>query len=154
MALPPLVHYATEQEYRDHYKRELCRRPVFSFDGIRIFFDPSRFEHAFYEGKRKDRFAPVRAQRIDWVRTTLEAPQADLYQGYIKATNCYVPDRRVSVVYGDFVVIVSLRLDRAGQLSGKFVTCYEADNSIGKIRQAPRWDLAECLRILGERGGR
>lgn len=154
MSFPPLVHYPTEREYRDHYKRELCRRPVFSFDNIRIFFDAVRFEHAFYEGKGKTRFSPVRAQRIDWVRATLESPEADLYQGYIKAKNCYAPDRRVSVVFADFVVVVSLSLDRSDRLKGKFVTCYQADNSIGKIRQSPRWDLAVCLQMLGERGGR
>lgn len=148
MAVPPLVRYSTEREYREHYKREFCRRPVFAFDGIRIFFDPCRFEHAFYEGTAKDRFSPVRAQRIGWVRATLEHRDADLYQGYIKAENRYAPDRRVSVVYEDFVVIVSLVLKTDGVLKGKFVTCYQADNSIGKIRSSPNWERDLCLRAL------
>lgn len=155
MTLPPLVHYSTEREYREHYKREYCRRPVFAFDGVRIYFDAWRFEHAFYEGAAKDRFAPVRAERIDWVRATLEHREADLFQGYIKAEDRYAPDRRVSVVYEEFVVVVSLALKRDGALKGKFVTCYQANNSIAKIRNSPRWERELCLRALQRnKGGR
>jgi hypothetical protein len=154
MTLSPLVHYATESEYRDHYKRIYGRGTIYTFDGIRVYFQPRRFEHAFYEGQGKDCFSPIRAQRIDWVKATLEHPDADLYQGWDKKNKVYAPHRRVSVVYEDFVVVVDLRLKSDSNLKGNFITCYQAENSINKIRTSPVWDLSICMAILEGRNGR
>lgn len=154
MALPPLVRYGTEAEYREHYKRHYCRRDVRTTDGLRVYFNATRFEHAFYEGRGKYRFSPVRAQRIDWISATLAHPDAALYQGWNKDAKIYVPDRRVSVIYEDFVVVISLRLRGDNSLKGSFVTAYQADNSITKIRTSPRWALEECLNALRREGGR
>ena len=33
-------------------------------------------------------------------------------------------------------------------LKGKFITCYQADNSIDKICRSPLWDRELCLKIL------
>lgn len=30
-----------------------------------------------------------------------------------------------------------------------FVTCYDANNSIGKIRTSPAWDINTCRTALG-----
>jgi hypothetical protein len=38
-----------------------------------------------------------------------------------------------------------LSLNKAGELKGNFITCYEADNSIAKIRTSPVWDKEKCL---------
>ncbi len=153
MALPPLVHYAIATEYRLHYQRNYCRGSIQTFDGIRVFFAPAKFEHAFYESTqrdgRKDAFSPVRAERIDWIKATLENPQADLYQGWNKGARGYDMTSRVAVVYEDFVVVVALRLTREGALKANFVTCFQADNSIGKIRTSPAWTRADFLRLLG-----
>ncbi len=65
-----------------------------------------------------------------------------------------MPERRVSVAYEDFVVVVELSLGRNKVLRGKFITCYQADNSISKIRQSPLWDRELCLRVLRDRYGR
>ncbi len=154
MPLPPLLHYETEAEYRKHYRRVYCRGVIETHDGIRIYFQPQRFEHAFYEGCEKNRFSPERAQRIDWIGATLTHPEAVQYQGWNNKKNYYTPDRRVSVIYEDFVVVVELALGRNDALKGKFITCYQADNSIGKIRQSPLWDRDLCLRILRGRNGR
>ena len=79
MALPPLVHYATVAEYRSHYERIYCRGNIQTFDGIRVYFKASKFGHSFYESTaqdgRKDIFSWVRAQRIDWIKATLENRQ-------------------------------------------------------------------------------
>ena len=102
MALPPLVHYATVAEYRSHYERVYCRRNILTFDGIRVYFAASKFAHVFYESTardgRKDVFSPVRAQRIDWIKATLEHPTAALFEGWDKTSRRYHATRRVAVV--------------------------------------------------------
>lgn len=153
MALPPLVHYATVAEYRSHYERVYCRGNVQTFDGIRVYFSAGKFSHAFYESTsrdgRKDLFSPVRAQRIDWVRATLEHPAAALFEGWDQTARQYDATRRVAVVYEDFVVVVAMGLKQDRTLKANFVTCFRADNSIGRIRSSPAWSRAACLRMLG-----
>lgn len=145
MEAPALVFYENQEEYREHYLNGYCRSVIRTFDGIRVYFSPDRFGHAFRESSardgNKDTFSQVRAQRIDWIRATLESPDSDLFQGWDSRTKSHDPRSRVSVVLGDFVVIVRLGRTRRGDLKGTFVTCYEADNSINKIRSSPRWTL-------------
>lgn len=152
-ALPPLVHYATVGEYRSHYERVYCRGNIRTFDGIQVYFGAGKFGHTFYESTardgRKDLFSAVRAQRIDWIKATLGHPTAALFEGWHKKVRQYDATRRVAVVYEDFVVVVAMSLKQNGSLKGNFVTCYQADNSIGKIRNSPAWSRAACLQLLG-----
>ena len=152
MPLPPLLQYANENEYRDHFEKTYCRQQIFTFDGIPVYIHRGMFQHAFYESTHrnglKDQFSVVRAQRMDWIKATLENPSAALYQGWDNTKKKHDPKRRVSVVYEDFVVIIRLGLKSGGELKGEFVTCFQADNSIGKIRQSERWTKEECLRML------
>lgn len=156
MALPPLVYYRTVAEYREHYERKYCRGNIQTFDGIRVHFSPDRFEHVFYESStrdgRKDSFSYTRAQRIDWIEATLSHPNADLFQGWDKRRRWYDARRRVAVVYENFVVVVVMGLKNDGRLKANFVTCYQADNSIGKIRNSPVWTREGCLRALKRKG--
>ncbi|MDP3842664.1 MAG: hypothetical protein Q8Q81_08725 [Oxalobacteraceae bacterium] len=158
MGLPPLVHYDTAVEYRQHYERVYCRGIIVTFDGIRVYFPESKFGHAFYESTtrdgRKDILSPVRAPRIDWIKATLEHPQADLFKGWNKDSCCYDDARRVAVVYEDFVVVVAMSIKQDGTLKANFVTCYQADNSIGKIRTSPTWVREACLQTLKGGSGR
>lgn len=113
----------------------------------------SKFGHMFYESTsrdgRKEFFSPVRAQRIDWIKSTLGHPNADLFEGWDKGSRAYDATRRVAVVYEDFVVVVAMGLKLDGALKANFVTCYQADNSIGKIRTSPTWSRVDCVRQLG-----
>lgn len=149
---PSLISYQSENDYRQHYLREYCRQQVFTADGIRVYFKPDRFNHAFYESNpgsgRKESFSEVRAERIDWIKETLANAKADLYLGWNKYTKAYENHRRVSVVYDDFVVVIELSLTSSGALKANFVTCYEADRSINKIRKAPSWNLEDCVKEL------
>ncbi|PIR00067.1 MAG: hypothetical protein COV66_08175 [Nitrospinae bacterium CG11_big_fil_rev_8_21_14_0_20_45_15] len=144
MTTPKLIHYNTEQEYKKHYERVYCKKPIISFDSIPIVFRKNRFEHAFYESSQrnniKDQFSNNRAERIDWIIETLTNPKADLYCGWDKKKRKNDPNCRVSVVYGNYVVIVRLKRTQSG-LSGEFVTAYLADNSIQKIRGNPKWEI-------------
>ena len=121
MSLPPLLEYDSVKEYKKHYERVYQRGDIRTFDGIRVYFRPQKFGHAFYENSQrrkgpKDEFSPDRAQRMDWIKATLENPDAKLYQGWNKDTKCYDEDRRVSVVYEDFVVVVELSFNQKGEL--------------------------------------
>ncbi|MGV1098577.1 hypothetical protein ACUUL3_04105 [Thiovibrio sp. JS02] len=158
MALPPLVHYETVAEYREHYENIYCRGIIYTSDGIRVYFSAAKFGHVFYESSArdggKDVFSPVRAQRIDWIRATLEHPEAYLFQGWNKKTRLYDETRRVAVVYEDFVVVIALSLKRDNSLKANFITCYQAENSIGVIRRSPFWSREGCLlKLAVEPGG-
>ena len=150
MTFPPLIYYKAESEYRDHYIRTYCRQKIVTHDKIPVYFKPQRFQHAFYEGVGKCEFSFPRAQRINWVKSTLENSQAALYEGWHK--DKYVPDRRVSYIYEDFVVIVSLSLDGRQSLKGNFITCYVANRSIKKIIQSPVWSVNKCIDYLIKKG--
>lgn len=146
------VEYNSPEEYKVHYEKNYCSRPVLTFDGIRVFFSKDRFSHAFYESSdwqgSKDVFSEDRAKRIDWIKETLESKEAQMFQGWDAINRCYFPDGRVSVVYENFVVIIKISLTRNGDLKGNFVTCYQADNSIGKIKASPVWDRDKCMEKL------
>lgn len=152
MSLPLLVHYQTEAEYRNHYISNYCRRKIETHDKIPVHFKPQKFEHAFYEETGKYKFSPSRAQRIDWVKATLENSHAILYQGWHKDKKIYVPDRRVSFIYESFVVVIDLFLGNNQNLKGNFITCYMADRSIDKITKSPIWSIEECIESLVKNG--
>ena len=146
------VIYSTPDEYKYHYEEQYCKRPILTFDGISVFFSKDKFSHAFYESSdrrgSKDLFSQERSKRIDWIRFTLESKEALLFQGWNSKKKCYHSDSRVSVVFENFVVVIRLSLKKNGTLKGNFVTCYQADNSIGKIKSSPIWNLDKCLEEL------
>jgi hypothetical protein len=159
MDLPPLLHYPSVAEYKRHYERCYQRTAIVTFDGIRVYFASQKFGHAFYENSQrikgpKDEFSFVRAQRMDWIKATLENPDARIYQGWNNKDKTYEEDRRVSVVYEDFVVVIELSLNKQGELKGNFVTCYVADQSIDQISKSPEWSLDKCLEKLRGRNCR
>jgi len=153
VAFPPLLSLGSAREYKKHYESRYQRGEIRTFDGIRVYFKPQKFGHAFYENSErragvKDEFSTERAERMDWIRATLEHPDAKIYEGWNKAKKCYDETRRVSVVYADFVVVIECSLSRNDELKANFVTCYVADRSIDKIRTAPDWDKLKCLNKL------
>lgn len=158
MPLPNLVRYATPAEYKAHFERAYCRSVVATFDGIRVYFSVEKFGHCFYESSmrdgKKDVFSTVRAERIDWIGATLASRDASLYQGWNKTDRAADASRRVAVVFEDFVVVVQVGLKQSGELRANFVTCYQADNSIEKIKSSPVWTREECVEQLLKRNGR
>lgn len=156
MTPPSLVIYLTSSEYLEHYKQHYCRNVITTFDSIRVYFSPERFGHAFYEGspmqKGKFSFSRSRAERIDWIRPTLASPDAALYTGYISATDSYDPSRRVAALFDEFVVIINLSVGKNDEIKGQFNTCFIADASIDKIRQAPLWTKDACIEAHKQNG--
>ena len=144
MSKPALVCYATPAEYKSHYEKHYCRGKIITFDNIRVYFTPAKFGHVFYESSarngKKDFFSKIRAERINWIKATLENPHAELYQGWNKKQKVVEPNRRVSLVYEDFVVVIETKRDANGRITkAEFVTAYVADNSINEIRKSPKW---------------
>ena len=80
---------------------------------------------------------------MDWIATALADPATACFQGWDRKNKRYDARRRVAVVMQDFVIVISLSKRRDGSLKANFVTCYRAENSIGKIRQSPRWALRD-----------
>lgn len=156
MNLPPLLELDSPRDYRRHYERNYQRGKIITADGIRVYFAPQKFGHAFYENSQqqrgpKDIFSPVRAQRMDWIKFSLEnAKPENIFEGWVKVKNVYEPTRRVTVVYDDFVVVADLSINMKGELKGNFVTCYVADRSIDRIRSGPLWDRERCVNALSK----
>jgi len=148
---PPLLRLPDEAAYRRHYVRRYCKEGITTHDGIRTYFHQGAFDHAFYESPdrdgAKDVFSRMRAERMDWIGATLANSEAIRYQGWT-AKNGYDPARRVDLLYEEFMVVLRFGLNRNGALKANFITCYRADNSIGKIRTSPLWTKANCLDAL------
>ena len=141
---PPLVHYAYEQEYRNHFEKLYCQGPIITFDNIAVYFRKMDFYHCMYESsqrnKIKNRFSIKRSERVDWIKETLINPKAQLYYGWDKKRKKYDTNRRVAILYEDFVVIIRLRKRKSGEtLIADFVTAFTAENSINKIINMPKW---------------
>lgn len=143
MCPPAKVVYSSMAEYRKHFEDTYCNGPVYTFDGIPVRFRKLDFDHCMYESSKrddnKDLFSKDRCERIDWIKATLENDKADLYQGWDKKKKRADKTRRVAVVYEEYVVVIKVRENLAGDYEGEFGTAYLADSSISKIRGMPRW---------------
>ncbi len=83
-------------------------------------------------------FSLKRAMRMDWIPAALADPNVPCFQGWNRNKRRYDPTWRVAVVVDDFVIVIGIRRSRSGVMKADFITCYRADNSIGKILQSPR----------------
>lgn len=140
---PSLVLLSSVAEYREYYERHYCRSQTFAFDGLRVFFPKQQFDDAFFESasrKARDKsvFSWHRAQRIAWIASALQDSSAELYAGWDRERKRLDPKRRVSLVYGNYVVVLQLHGKRQ---SATFITAYVADApTIEKIRSGPKWE--------------
>lgn len=140
---PALVHYATETEYRQHYERCYCQAKLHTFDGMRVFFAKQQFEDAFFESRDrrardKSQFSRDRAERIDWIAAAIAAPAAELYAGWDRDRKRYDRERRITLVWGDYVVVLKMNLKKK---TAFFITAYVAEaGTVSKIRSGPRWE--------------
>ena len=143
MGEPPLLMLGSAAAYRQHFEHVYCRGPTATHDGFPVWFRRADFSNAFFESSQrnqvKDVFSVTRAERMDWIKATLQAPFAARYCGWDAKSKCYDPVTCVSNAYDDYVVVVCFRRRRAGEVHGWFKTAYVADNSIGKIRSSPIW---------------
>jgi hypothetical protein len=136
---PPLVFYATEQEYRQHFYERYCTAPITTFDGILVRFKKHQFDHCFFESTfhKDDTFSRMRAERIDWIGATLQDVNAELYVGWDNKRKRPASGRRVAVVHGDYVVVIQLLRDGRAALVTAFVD--KNGRAVAKIRTNPKW---------------
>ena len=137
----------TESNFRQLWSDEYCRKLIKTHDGIRVHFYDSNFDHAFYESsvrngsgnkpKSKDVFSHRRAARMMWINDVLGDKEAKMYVGYDSKMKGYSKSKRVSVVKGDYVVVIQIYKE----MEARFITAYVADNSIDKITSGPEWKV-------------
>lgn len=111
-----------------------------------VHFRKRIFKHAFFESARggKDNiFSAKRAVRIDWIESVLNDFEAERYLGWDKLKKKYSRDRRVTIVKGDYVVVIAI----TGKNRADFITAFVADtpprtgrlSTIQQIRNGPKW---------------
>ena len=149
---------ASEAEYRAHFVANFTRAPLTfqtSQGQAPIYFAAHQFDHAFFESTyrdgAKDAFSPARAKRMDDIGVVLADRNVPRHAGWDARLRSHSHTRCVSIALDEFVVVVRLGLTRTGYLKGNFVTCYVADNSIGKILAAPEWNEAQCIQTLSQK---
>ena len=139
--VPNFVTLPTPEDYKKYYINKYCRNELVTFDGIKVLFYESQFEHTFYESsnkkkRNKDIFSVDRALRIDWIEYVLKNPKAELHLGWDRDKKIYNKDRRVAIISPeDYVVIIRINNNN----TANFITAYYADNSASKIRSMPLW---------------
>ena len=107
----------------------------------------SDFKNLSYESSRRDKnkntISLKRAERIDWIKIALQDPSSEKYVGWDRRKKRYSKKRRVTIVMGNYVVIIQL----VGSDKADFITAYLADikgskdrpATIDLIRSGPKW---------------
>lgn len=136
-----LIKYKTIQEYRNHFEKIYCKGNIRTFDNIPVYFRKSDFDHCFFESvkTKDDTFSFIRAERIDWIKETLEDANADLRCGWLKKKNRVDCKRRVTIVNKNYVVIILIGKRKDSSLKANFITSFIAEKSINKILRMPKW---------------
>ena len=158
MTYPPLLQLASQEEYQTQWEIHYCQQPIFTFDEIRVRFRKEDFAHAFYESVRakaaKDVFSTKRAERLPWIKVALQDSASERFIGWDNTKKRYDHSRRVTIVMGDYVVVIALLSKRSNE--ARFITAYVGD-SIGRngrlstielIRSGPLWEPTEIKKPL------
>lgn len=140
-AYPPLLKLADEAAYRARFEAIYCAGAVRTFDGIAVRFQKRDFDHCFFESSKrnriKDTFSPLRAERLEWIAVALQDAAADRFQGWDRDTKTYDKTRRVTLVCGNYVVVIAL----TRETSARFITAYVANtpSTLAKLKSSPKW---------------
>ena len=131
----------TEEQFREMWRSNYCRQAIYTYDGIRVKFYDSNFDHAFYESSdrrlgNKDVLSRRRLSRILWIKDALEDPDAELHVGYLSKNQLQSGKRRVTLVKGNYVVVIQLYKDN----EANFITAFVGDEeTIQKVKSDPLW---------------
>ena len=136
-------YYYSELDLRKIWKEEYCLKEIFTFDNVKVAFYEDMFDHVFFESAnrvRKDKsiLSYNRLEKIYWIKETLQDPDSILKKGWDTKNKEYFKNRRVSIVKGNYVVIIRF----TGLLKAKLVTAYEKEN-IENILNSPDFERSE-----------
>ncbi len=77
--------------------------------------------------------------RMDWIKIALTDPLSDLRYGWDNKHKCIDTQRRVAIVYQDYVVIITI-IDRL-QKKAEFLTAFPIDAlTKKKILMSKKWE--------------
>ena len=147
MKYPPLLALNEENDYREHFYKIYCKEPIVAFDNIPVRFRKSDFDHAFYESEKSkdDTFSRKRAERMEWIKVALQDSDKPVYCGWDSKAKKYINTRRVTLLMGNYVVVIGLKKDFR---SAFFITAFLADTekdkksrTIEKIKRSPVWKI-------------
>lgn len=131
----------SEEEFREIWRSHYCRKAIYTYDGIRVRFYDSNFDHAFYESSDrrlgdKGILSSRRLSRILWIKDALEDPDAEIHIGYLSKSQSLSGKRRVTLVKGNFVVVIQLYK----KTDANFITAFVGDeDTIKKVKSDPLW---------------
>jgi hypothetical protein len=134
-----------ETELRKLWKETYCdlAKPIYTFDNILVKFYEDMFDHCFFESfdniaKDKSILSLNRLEKLLWIKETLADTTSLLKQGWDKNKKKYVANRRVTLVKGNYIVIISINRLKT---QARFITAYEIQNSdkVENIKNAPDW---------------
>ena len=138
-----LLFLKTQEDYKKYFIEHYCNVNIFTYSGIEVKFYSDQFEHSFFESKdhkKRDNslFSLERAQRMPWIKETLQNKEAELYVGWDRDKKKYNENRRVSIITPENYVVV---LNMINDKKAKFITAYLASKTNAKkIRSAPIWE--------------
>lgn len=105
-------------------------------------FFPEMFDHAFYESdnrKEKDKsiLSYNRCEKMLWIKDALQDSESTIKVGWQSKTKSYEKSRRVTIVKGDYVVVIQ----KVKEKEARFITAYQVttDGTIEKILKGPDW---------------
>ncbi len=132
----------SEEELRQMWSDIYCEKPITTFDNIKVYFYSNMFDHCFYESdnrseKDKSILSYNRLQRIHWIKDALEDPDAIRKQGWIKKLKKYDDSRRVTLVKGNYIVVIIIYDIK----KARFITAYEVNDkkNLEVIKNSPDW---------------
>ena len=132
----------SEEELRKIWSDNYCGQPILTFDNIEVRFYSNMFDHCFFESDNrregdKSILSYNRLEKIYWIKDALEDSTSILKKGWDSKTKSYDDSRRVTLVKGNYIVIILLYKKN----KARFVTAYEvnSDENLEKIKNSPDW---------------
>jgi len=132
----------TEAELREIWSETYCEKVIVTFDKIVVKFYSEMFDHCFFESddrlkKDKSLLSFNRLEKIYWIKEALEDPDAILKQGWISKLKSYDNNRRVTIVKGNYIVVIQIYADK----KARFITAYEVNDNknLELILNSPDW---------------
>jgi hypothetical protein len=150
MIYPSLLQLNSKEEYRTQWETHYCKQPIYTFDEIRVWFRKEDFDHAFYESVKtktsKDVFSMKRAERLHWIKIAIQDSSSERYAGWDNKKKRCDHSRRVTIVMGNFVVVIALLLKKVNE--ARFITRNGRPSTIELIRSGPMWSSEQIKKPL------